>query len=153
MIVQGRILALDLGERRIGLAVSDELGLMAHGAGVYQRKELSADIEWLIQKARAMSCSEFIIGLPRNMNGTFGPRAEFTRTFGDKLAEDSGLPVKYWDERLTTVEAEKILIGADVSRKRRKLVIDQNAAILILQGYLASLESGAGMKPANGGKL
>jgi putative Holliday junction resolvase len=142
MMAEGRLLALDLGERRIGLAVSDELGLMAHGAGVYQRKELSADIAWLIQKARDLDCAQFVIGLPRNMNGTFGPRAESTREFGAKLEEDSGLPVKYWDERLTTVEAEKILIGADVSRKRRKLVIDQNAAILILQGYLASLESG-----------
>ncbi|MGI5854546.1 MAG: Holliday junction resolvase RuvX [Bacillota bacterium] len=138
----GRILALDIGERRIGLAVSDELGLMAHGAGVYQRKELSVDVEWLIKKARDLGCTQFVIGLPRNMNGTLGPRAELTQEFGAKLTENSGLPVKYWDERLTTVEAEKILIDADVSRKRRKLVIDQNAAILILQGYLASLKSG-----------
>lgn len=134
----GRILSLDLGDRRIGLAVSDELGLTAQGAGVYHRVGLKRDLAAIAARAAELGCDAILVGFPKNMNGTLGPRAEGAVEFAKQLTEYSKIPTIMWDERLTTVEAERILIQADVRRERRKKVIDQAAAVLMLQGYLDS---------------
>lgn len=134
----GRILALDLGDRRIGLAVSDELGWTAQGAGVLYRAGHGRDLDAITARAAELGCDRILVGLPKNMNGTIGPRAEGAIEFAKQLTEHSNIPTIMWDERLTTVEAERVLIQADVRRDRRKKVIDQAAAVLMLQGYLDS---------------
>lgn len=131
-----RALGLDLGTKTIGLAVSDELGLTAQGLPTLRRQSLKKDLNTLAALARSRGVDRVILGLPLNMDGTEGPRAEATRRFGDRLAELTGLPVIYWDERLTTVAAQRALLEADLSRRQRREVIDQVAASLILQGWL-----------------
>lgn len=132
-----RIMGLDLGEKRIGVAVSDPLGWTAQGVEVIISKgSREADIKKIIDLARQYEISQIVIGLPRNMNGSAGPQAAKVESFAQKLSSMLGLPVTLWDERLTTAEAEKLLIAADLSRARRRRVIDQMAAVLILQGYL-----------------
>ena len=132
-----RIMGLDFGDKRIGVAVSDPTGLIAQGLAVLERgKSLKADLLRLRDLAEKNEVETIVIGLPRNMDGSLGPQAEKVRMFGQKLAGLLDLPVKYWDERLTTMAAEKLLIQADVSRARRRKVIDKMAASLILQGYL-----------------
>jgi putative Holliday junction resolvase len=131
-----RILALDVGEKRIGLAVSDPLGITAQGLGVLTRKDPDSDLARILEMARQYPVQKVVVGLPRHLDGRLGDAApEITalaRTLGDAL----GVEVIFWDERLTTVEAERVLIQADVSRKRRRQVVDQLAAVIILQGYL-----------------
>jgi len=132
-----RIMGLDFGDKRIGVAVSDPTGLIAQGLAVLERgKSLKADLLRVRDLAEKNEVETIVIGLPRNMDGSLGPQAEKVRMFGQKLAGLLDLPVKYWDERLTTMAAEKLLIQADVSRARRRKVIDKMAASLILQGYL-----------------
>ncbi|WP_126427883.1 Holliday junction resolvase RuvX [Brevibacillus marinus] len=131
-----RILGLDVGERTIGVAVSDEMGWTAQGLVTIQRQSPEADYARLLQLIEQYQVKEIVVGLPRNMNGTIGPRGESCQRFARQLAERTALPVRLWDERLTTMAAEKMLIAADVSRKKRKRVIDKMAAVLILQGYL-----------------
>lgn len=131
-----RALGLDLGTKTIGLAVSDELGLTAQGLPTVERRGPRKDLEALRQVVEAYGVERFVLGLPLNMDGSEGPRAEATRRFGDALAAATGLPVLYWDERLTTVAAQRALLEADVSRRKRREVIDQVAASLILQGWL-----------------
>lgn len=131
-----RILGLDVGEKRIGIAVSDELGFTAQGIEVLERKKMESDLLRLNQIIQEYNVNEIVVGLPKNMNGTIGPRAEMVQEFGKMLKIRFSLPVHFWDERLTTVSAERTLIEADISRKKRKKVIDKMAAILILQGYL-----------------
>lgn len=131
-----RAVGLDLGTKTIGLAVSDELGLTAQGLKTLERKSLKKDLAALVELATDYQADRFILGLPLNMDGTEGPRAAATRKFGDALAEASKLTVIYQDERLTTVAAQRVLIEGDVSRQKRRAVIDQVAATLILQGWL-----------------
>ena len=133
-------IGLDVGDVRIGVAVSDLLGITANPRETYVRKkdDIEADIRYFCEYARTEDADAFVIGLPKNMDGTEGPRAQVTREFGDKLHEASGLPVVYQDERLTTVSAERMLIDADVRREKRKQVIDKVAATIILQSYLDS---------------
>lgn len=131
-----RAMSLDLGTKTIGLAVTDELGITAQGLDTHLRLGLRKDLEALTEKAAAYSVGTFVIGLPLNMDGSEGPRAEATRKFGAALEEKTGLPVLYWDERLTTVAAHRALHEVDASRRKRKEVIDQIAAVLILQGWL-----------------
>lgn len=131
-----RAMGLDLGTKTIGVAVSDPLGLTAQAITTVRRAGLKKDLAELIRLASEREVGRFILGLPLNMNGTEGPRAEATRRFGVALQEASGLEVIYQDERLTTVAAERSLLEADLSRDRRKEVIDQVAAQLILQGWL-----------------
>ncbi|WP_241154302.1 Holliday junction resolvase RuvX [Staphylospora marina] len=129
-----RVLGLDVGQRRIGVAVSDSLGWTAQGVCVIQRDE-----NWLDRLDRLMEeyrVSEVVVGLPRNMNGTIGPRGEDSMQVADTLKNRYGLPVHLWDERLSTMAAERTLLEADVSRKKRKQVIDRLAATWILQGFL-----------------
>ncbi len=131
-----RIMGLDLGDRTIGVAVSDLLGVTAQGVETIRRSKL--ELERLRELIRLYEVGEIVIGLPRNMDGSMGPRAEKTLEFAKRLSEDLALPVRSWDERLTTVAAQRSLLEADVSRAKRKQVIDKMAAMLILQGYMDS---------------
>ncbi|MGE5704384.1 MAG: Holliday junction resolvase RuvX [Clostridia bacterium] len=131
-----RLLGLDYGDKTIGVAVSDELGWTAQGVETIRRQSGEKDLARLRELIAQYQVGEIVVGLPKNMNGTIGPRGELCQKFADKLARETSLPVKMWDERLTTMAAEKMLISADVSREKRKKVIDKMAATLILQGYL-----------------
>lgn len=133
-------IALDVGDVRIGVAVSDLLGITANPRETYWRKkdDIDADIKYFCEYAKKEDADAFVLGLPKNMDGTEGDRALVTREFGDRLQEASGITVVYQDERLTTVSAERMLIDADVRREKRKQVIDKVAATIILQSYLDS---------------
>lgn len=133
-------MGLDLGDKTIGISMSDEMGWTAQGLEVIRRKQESpeADLESLDQLIKEYQVEKVIVGLPKNMNGTIGPRGELCKEFGRSLQERTGIPIQMWDERLSTVAAERILISADVSRKKRKQVIDKMAAVIILQGFLDS---------------
>jgi len=133
-----RIAALDVGDARIGVAVSDELGITAQGIGVVRRVGGRRDLEALATLLGPYNPERLVIGLPLNMNGSEGPQAARVRAFADRVAEHLGLPLEFWDERLTTVAAERTLLEADLSRRRRRELVDKVAATIILQGYLAS---------------
>lgn len=134
-----RIMGLDVGVKRIGIALSDPLGWTAQGHSVLQRTNFRADLEKIKEICNQNEVEKVIVGLPRNMNGTEGPKALEIRDFAADLQNYLQLPLDFWDERLTTRGAERILIDADVSRQKRKKVIDKMAAINILQGYLDRL--------------
>lgn len=131
-----RALGLDVGTKTVGLAVSDELGLTAQPLTTVRRSGMATDLEAVAAHCRDLGVDRLIVGLPLNMNASEGPRAIACRKFGEALAHKTSLPVIYWDERLTTVAAQRALLEADVSRAKRKSVIDQVAAALILQGWL-----------------
>lgn len=131
-----RAMGLDLGTKTIGIAVSDELGFTAQGLPTLERRGPRKDLDALKALATEWNVDRFVLGLPLNMDGSEGPRAQVTRAFGDQLTAASGLPVIYQDERLTSVEANRTLLAADVSRAKRKAAVDQLAASLILQGYM-----------------
>lgn len=131
-----RILGLDIGTKTIGIAVSDELSLTAQGLFTLKRKGLQSDIRALETLIEERGIERIVIGLPKNMNNTLGTSANMVLSFIEELAKSVDLPVVTWDERLSTVAAEKALLEADMSRKKRKRVIDTVAAQLILQGYL-----------------
>jgi putative holliday junction resolvase len=131
-----RILALDLGERRIGIAVSDLLGLTAQGMEVIDKKQTPNWLYRLDTLIQEYEVGRIVIGFPRNMDGSIGSKGEASKKFADVVKERYTLPVELWDERLSTAAAQKSLIKADVSRKKRKQVVDQVAAQWILQGYL-----------------
>ncbi|MBC8080180.1 MAG: Holliday junction resolvase RuvX [Gorillibacterium sp.] len=133
-----RIMGLDYGDRTIGVAVSDEFGWTGQGVEVIRRKSAEADLDRLNQLVAQFQVEEVVVGLPKNMNNTIGPRGEISIEFAQLLREKLKLPVHLWDERLTTVSATRTLIEADVSRKKRKMVIDKMAAQIILQNYLDS---------------
>jgi len=139
-----RILGLDLGSKTIGVALSDELGYTAQPLTVLTRRGGNRDLEAVADLVREYEAEKIVLGLPWKMNGSLSPAAEKTQAFGEGLAEfvaASGLAaeVVYWDERWSTVTAERVLIQADLSRARRKKVIDKLAASVILQGYLDRL--------------
>lgn len=137
---QMRILALDVGDKTIGVAASDLLLLTAQGIEVIRRTSLEKDFIRLSEIVNEYEVETIVIGLPKNMNGTIGPRGESMQEFADKVAAQfPKIKVHLWDERLSTVGAQKALIAADVSRAKRKKVIDKMAAVFILQGYLDSL--------------
>lgn len=139
-----RILGLDYGSRTVGVAVSDELLLTAQGVETIERKDENklrktcARIEELIKEYEV---STIVLGLPKNMNNTEGDRVEKTKEFKEMLERRTGLPVIFWDERLTTVAAEQVLMESGVRRENRKAVIDKVAACFILQGYLDLLQN------------
>ena len=132
-----RIAALDVGEVRIGVAVSDELGITAQGVGVIRRVGGRRDLDALAELLAPYAPSRLVVGLPLDMRGGEGQAATRVRVFGERVAAHLGLPLEFWDERFTTVAAERTLLEADVSRRRRREVVDKVAATLILQGYLA----------------
>lgn len=132
-----RLMALDVGEKRIGIAVSDPLGFTAQGVGVYTRVAKLKDLAYLTDLFRQYECTGLIIGLPRHMSGELGTIAPRIMKFGKRLGKSCGVVPVFWDERLTTVQAEKALLEGNLSRKRRRQVIDQLAAALILENYLS----------------
>ena len=135
-----RIMALDVGSRTIGISCSDALLMTAQGIETIRRTSLENDFNRLRELISEYEVHELVVGMPKNMNGTKGDRAEKTEEFVEKMKAVIDLPVTFWDERLSTVMAERQLIAADVSRKKRKGVIDKMAAVVILQGYLDRLQ-------------
>jgi putative Holliday junction resolvase len=134
--VPERILALDLGRRRIGLAVSDELGWTAQGLPTLQRTRLREDLSRLAQLMSEYQIGRVVIGLPLHMSGVEGRQAGYAREFGQRVAEHTGLPVEYWGERLTTVEAQRVLRESGISQEKRGKAVDRMAAMLILESWL-----------------
>lgn len=134
-----RIMGLDVGSKTVGVAISDPLGFTAQGLEIIPIDEDKGEfgLERLTELVERYKVDQFVVGLPKNMNNTSGPRVEASQAYGDLLTERYKLPVEYQDERLTTVAAERMLIEqADISRGKRKKVIDKLAAQLILQNYL-----------------
>ncbi|MDE0205408.1 MAG: Holliday junction resolvase RuvX [Candidatus Tectomicrobia bacterium] len=131
-----RLMGLDVGDRRIGVAVSDELSLFAQGLLVLERRGLAADLSALGRVIAEKDVRRIVVGMPRNMNGSYGPQAEKTAAFMKSLETSCDRPCVAWDERLTTRQAERVLISADQRRSKRKTVRDKLAAQLILQSYL-----------------
>jgi len=137
-----RIMGLDVGSKTVGVAISDPLGFTAQGLEIIKINEDSGDFGFdrLGELIKQYKVDKFVVGLPKNMNNTSGPRVEASQAYGDKIKELFGIPVDYQDERLTTVQAERMLVEqADISRGKRKKVIDKLAAQLILQSYLDRL--------------
>lgn len=141
----GRTLAFDFGDRRIGIAVSDPMGMAARPLMTLTRTTWPRDLERIHAIIREHEVRRIVVGMPLDMDGRRGVRARVTESFIERIKGATGLPVIPWDERLTTVQAERILISGDVRRERRRQVIDQVAAVILLQAYLDSraLESGA----------
>lgn len=133
-----KIMGLDYGDRRIGVAISDAFGWTAQGVEVIERRRDEGELDRIAALVKENEVGEIVVGLPKNMNGTIGPRGEICMEFASTLRESLSLPVHLWDERLSTVSAERTLLEADVSRKKRKQVVDKMAASLILQNYLDS---------------
>ena len=136
---RGSLLGLDVGTKTIGVATSDADRRLATGVETIARKTFTADAQRLLALAGERNCAGFVLGLPLNMDGSEGPRAQSVRAFARNLAKLTELPIALWDERLSTAAVERELIAADVSRKKRAAVIDQHAAIFILQGALDRL--------------
>jgi len=135
-----RIMGLDVGSKTVGVAISDALGWTAQGIETVKIDEANGEfgIDRIAELVKEYTITEFVVGFPKNMNNTVGPRGEASENYKKLLEDTFSLPVKLWDERLTTMAAERMLIEADVSRKKRKKVIDKMAAVMILQGYLDS---------------
>jgi putative Holliday junction resolvase len=131
-----RLMGLDLGSKTIGMALSDATLNVATPLGTAKRTKLTADLSVLFAAAQANDVGGFILGLPLNMDGSEGPRAQSTRAFAREMSRRSPLPVGFWDERLSTIAVTRTLLEADLSRKRRAQVVDKMAAAYILQGAL-----------------
>jgi len=138
-LLRGPLMGLDLGTKTIGVAVSDGLRITATALETIRKTNFSADAERLRAIAAERGIAAVVLGLPRNMDGSEGPRCQSTRAFARNLVVRLGLPIAFWDERLSTVVAERTLLEADSSRKRRAQVIDKVAAAYILQGALDRL--------------
>ncbi|MCA0384393.1 MAG: Holliday junction resolvase RuvX [Firmicutes bacterium] len=144
-----RIMGLDVGDRTIGVAISDALLITAQGKETIFRQSLKQDIDRLIELINEYEVTKIVSGLPYNMNGTLGPQGEKTKSFMEKLEKKltysdrikHKIDIEYWDERMTTLSATRMLIDADMRREKRKEVVDKLAATLILQGYLDRLKS------------
>jgi putative Holliday junction resolvase len=136
---RGSLLGLDLGTKTIGVAVSDPDRKLAAPVVTIARARFASDAERLLKLAEERRAVGFVLGLPLNMDGSEGPRAQATRAFARNLAKLTALPIALWDERLSTAAVERVLIEADASRRKRKAVIDQHAAAYILQGALDRL--------------
>ncbi|MBT2728757.1 Holliday junction resolvase RuvX [Bacillus sp. ISL-75] len=135
-----RVLGLDVGTKTVGVALSDEFGWTAQGLTTLKINEEKNvfGFEEIGQLIKEYQVDTVVIGLPKNMNGTIGPRAEASMQYAKEIESKFAVPTVLWDERLTTMAAERVLLEADVSRKKRKKVIDKMAAVMILQGYLDS---------------
>ena len=131
-----RIMGLDVGSKTIGVAISDPFGWTAQGLEVIRRRSIEKDLSRLAEIIEQYEVQQAVVGLPKNMNGSIGPQAETVLEFVQIFQDRFLIPVDMWDERLTTVAARKMLIEADVSRAKRKQVIDKIAAVMILQGFL-----------------
>ena len=130
-----RVLGLDVGSKTIGVAVTDELGVAAHAVETLARRGTVRDVEQILQLAKKLGADRAVVGIPCEADGSEGQRAARVRVLADALA-NAGLAIETWDESYSTVEAEGVLLEADLSRKKRKQVIDRLAAQVILQGWL-----------------
>ena len=133
-----RIMGLDIGDKKTGVALSDPLELTAQGKTVIEFDTFSEQLEYLSSLVDQYDVDQVVVGLPKNMNGSLGPRAEKVLTLVNNLKQEVDVPIITWDERLSTIAAERTLIEADMSRAKRKDVIDKMAAVVILQNYLDS---------------
>jgi putative holliday junction resolvase len=131
-----RFLGLDVGDKRIGIAISDDGALIASPRETLERKGNRKDIAHLLELARREEVSEILVGMPWNLDGSSGPQAEKVGRFVDALRAETEIPITLWDERLSTVGAERALLEADLSRAKRRGIVDRVAAALILQSYL-----------------
>lgn len=145
--IQGRILALDVGKRRIGLAISDALGVTAQGLETLERTNLREDLARLAQLAAERGVSLFLVGLPLHMSGDESAQSAYVRDFASRLASATGLPVEFWDERLTSREAERALREGNATLQRKKQSVDRMSAVLLLESYLGAKESGVPGEP------
>jgi putative Holliday junction resolvase len=136
-----RMMGLDVGSRTIGVAVSDELGITAQGLKTIRRKSSEEDLKELSRIIDQFEIKKLVVGLPKNMDGSLGKQAEVVFKWIKSIQRRLSLPIVTWDERLSTVGASKILLEADLSRKKRKGVIDKVAAVLILQGYMDQIRN------------
>ena len=136
LLQRATLAAIDLGEKTIGIAISDRSLAFAHTRPVIMRRKFTLDAQALLAQLAVGEAGALIVGLPINMDGSEGPRAQATRAFVRNLLPKTDLPVAFWDERLSTVAAERVLIEMDVSRKKRRTRIDSAAAAFILQGVL-----------------
>lgn len=143
------ILGLDIGDARTGVAISDELGVAAHPLCTIQRKSRKAVLAELRELVAVHNVERIVVGLPLQLDGETGTQAKKVKQFAERLAQQVNLPIVFWDESFTTVEAAQILRGTKKRRKKRKQVIDQVAAVLILEGYLEELRSSRGKGQVN----
>jgi len=134
-----RILGLDIGSKTIGVAISDPLGWTAQGITTIRRVKKEQDLDEIKKICKEYSVETIVIGLPKNMNGSIGESGEKVIEFSNRIKEYTGIEIVMWDERLTTVAAHKAMLEADLSRNKRKKIVDKIAATYILQGYLDSL--------------
>ena len=137
--VKGRILALDLGKRRIGLALSDPLGITAQGLPTLERVNIRQDLAALETLVRDREVTLLLMGNPIHMSGKEGRQAEYVHEFAERLTTHTGVPLKYWDERLTTVEAHRVLRSSGIGIEKRAKAIDKLSAVILLESYLDSL--------------
>jgi putative Holliday junction resolvase len=140
----GRVLALDVGKRRIGLAISDGLGLTAQGLPTLERTTIREDLTHLAELTAEREVGLFLIGDPLHMSGDQSRQAQYIRDFAARLSERTGVPVKFWDERLTTVQAHRVLRESGISIEKRAKAIDKLAAVILLESYLDSRTAEAG---------
>lgn len=138
--MKGRILALDLGKKRIGLALSDGLGITAQGLPTLQRTNIRADLAALARLIEEREVTVLLMGNPIHMSGKEGRQAVYTRDFAGRLAEHTGVEVRFWDERLTTVHAQRVLRESGISIEKRAKAVDQVSAVILLESYLDSLQ-------------
>lgn len=134
--MERRLLGLDVGQKTIGIAVSDPLGLTAQGIGVWRRQGEAKDIAHIQEVCDAYGVDALVVGLPLRTDGSMGPEAQEVKAFGLRLGDAIGRPVIFWDERFTTQIAQRAMLEAGLKRKRRRELVDMTAAVLILQGYL-----------------
>jgi putative holliday junction resolvase len=140
----GRVLALDVGKRRIGLAISDGLGLTAQGLPTLERTTIREDLTRLAELAAEREIELFLVGDPLHMSGDQSRQAQYIRDFATRLTERTGVQVKFWDERLTTVQAHRVLRESGISIEKRAKAIDKLAAVILLESYLDSRTSEPG---------
>jgi len=136
--VKGRILALDLGKKRIGLALSDPLGITAQGLETLQRTNIRQDLSAITQVILQREVTLLLMGNPLHMSGDAGRQAAYVHEFGERLAQHTGVPLRYWDERLTTVEAHRVLRSSGIGIEKRAKAIDKLSAVILLESYLDS---------------
>ena len=140
-MIRSRVLALDLGKKRIGMALSDELGVTAQGLETLERTNIREDLARISQLAAEKRVSLILMGNPLHMSGREGRQTEYARDFGERLRAASGIPVEFWDERLTTVAAQRVLRESGISIEKRAKAVDRLAAVILLESYLDSRNS------------
>ena len=143
------MLALDVGKKRIGLAISDELGITAQGLETWHRKRIREDLAMLKELIGRLGIRQLVVGKPIHMSGSDSRQSEYTREFAERVGQELGIAITYWDERLTSVEAERLMRDAGATLEQRKKSVDRMSATLILQSYLENARITAAELPAD----